>query len=104
MITIMLQCWEKGLPLLRELATLYEVKLCDYARLAYCLRTHATFLDSILEQLRPEPEYFRVGFYGKGCPLFVRVSKCVIVVFYMSLSHLKIKIFNSYCKYVKFSG
>ncbi|CAH2992326.1 unnamed protein product [Chilo suppressalis] len=66
------KCWEKGLPLLRELATLYEVKLCDYARLAHCLRTHATFLDSVLEQLRPEPEYFRVGFYGKGCPLFVR--------------------------------
>ncbi|XP_037298897.1 dedicator of cytokinesis protein 3 isoform X2 [Manduca sexta] len=66
------KCWEKGLPLLRELATLYEVKLCDYPRLSHCLRTHATFLDSIMEQLRPEPEYFRVGFYGKGCPLFVR--------------------------------
>nr|QGA73380.1 dedicator of cytokinesis protein 3 [Spodoptera frugiperda] len=65
------KCWEKGLPLLRELATLYEVKLCDYPRLSHCLRTHATFLDSVMEQLRPEPEYFRVGFYGKGCPLFV---------------------------------
>ncbi|XP_028157051.1 dedicator of cytokinesis protein 3-like [Ostrinia furnacalis] len=71
------KCWEKGLPLLRELATLYEVKLCDYARLAHCLRTHATFLDSVLEQLRPEPEYFRVGFYGKGCPLFVRNKQFV---------------------------
>lgn len=69
------KCWEKGLPILRELATLYETKLCDYARLAHCLRTHATFLDSVLTpDLRPEPEYFRVGFYGKGCPLFVRVS------------------------------
>ncbi|XP_072940797.1 dedicator of cytokinesis protein 3 [Epargyreus clarus] len=71
------KCWEKGLPLLRELATLYEVKLCDYARLAHTLRTHATFLDSILGQLRPEPEYFRVGFYGKGCPLFVRNKQFV---------------------------
>ncbi|CAH0728920.1 unnamed protein product, partial [Brenthis ino] len=71
------KCWEKGLPLLRELATLYEVKLYDYARLAHCLRTHATFLDSVLEQLRPEPEYFRVGFYGKGCPLFVRNKQFV---------------------------
>ncbi|KOB78102.1 Dedicator of cytokinesis protein 3 [Operophtera brumata] len=53
------KCWEKGLPLLRELATLYEVKLCDYASWAHCLRTHATFLDSVMEQLRPEPEYFR---------------------------------------------
>ncbi|KAJ8731834.1 hypothetical protein PYW08_014564 [Mythimna loreyi] len=71
------KCWEKGLPLLRELATLYEVKLCDYPRLSNCLRTHATFLDSVMEQLRPEPEYFRVGFYGKGCPLFVRNKQFV---------------------------
>ncbi|XP_026740010.1 dedicator of cytokinesis protein 3 isoform X2 [Trichoplusia ni] len=71
------KCWEKGLPLLRELATLYEVKLCDYPRLAHCLRTHATFLDSVMEQLRLEPEYFRVGFYGKGCPLFVRNKQFV---------------------------
>ncbi|CAG9138456.1 unnamed protein product [Plutella xylostella] len=73
------KCWEKGLPLLRELATLYEVRLCDYVRLAHCLRTHATFLDSALTpELRPEPEYFRVGFYGKACPLFVRVC-CSLV-------------------------
>lgn len=72
------QCWEKGLPLLRELATLYETRLCDYARLAHCLRMHASFLDSVLNDLRPEPEYFRVGFYGKGCPLFVRVSISII--------------------------
>ncbi|XP_047526510.1 dedicator of cytokinesis protein 3 [Vanessa atalanta] len=71
------KCWEKGLPLLRELATLYESRLCDYARLAHCLRTHATFLDCVLDQLRPEPEYFRVGFYGKGCPLFVRNKQFV---------------------------
>ncbi|XP_060800928.1 dedicator of cytokinesis protein 4 [Amyelois transitella] len=71
------KCWEKGLPLLRELATLYETRLCDYARLAHCLRTHASFLDSVLNDIRPEPEYFRVGFYGKGCPLFVRNKQFV---------------------------
>ncbi|XP_032511085.2 dedicator of cytokinesis protein 3 [Danaus plexippus] len=70
------KCWEKGLPLLRELSTLYEVR-CDYARLSHVLRTHANFLDAVLEQLRPEPEYFRVGFYGKGCPLFVRNKQFV---------------------------
>lgn len=66
------QCWEKGLRLLRELGALHEAQ-CDYARLAHVLRRHAAFLDAALAQLRPEPEYFRVGFYGKGCPLFVRV-------------------------------
>ncbi|CAH2075479.1 unnamed protein product, partial [Iphiclides podalirius] len=70
------KCWEKGLPLLRELGALYESQ-CDYARLAHVLRRHAAFLDSALAQLRPEPEYFRVGFYGKGCPLFVRNKQFV---------------------------
>ena len=32
----------------------------------------AEFYDHILTQLRPEPEYFRVGFYGQGLPLFLR--------------------------------
>ena len=27
-----------------------------------------------MKQVRPEPEYFRVGFYGKGFPSSVRVS------------------------------
>ena len=30
-----------------------------------------------MKQVRPEPEYFRVGFYGKGFPSSVRVSKPV---------------------------
>lgn len=37
------------------------------------LKTEAKFYDNILIQLRPEPEYFRVGFYGLNFPLFVRV-------------------------------
>ncbi|XP_045534421.1 dedicator of cytokinesis protein 3 [Papilio machaon] len=70
------KCWEKGLPLLRELGALHDAQ-CDYARLAHVLRRHAAFLDAALQQLRPEPEYFRVGFYGKGCPLFVRNKQFV---------------------------
>lgn len=34
----------------------------------------AKFFQNILTQIRPEPEYFRVGFYGADLPLFVRVS------------------------------
>lgn len=33
-----------------------------------------------MTQIRPEPEYFRVGFFGKGFPLFVRVSIFIFVV------------------------
>ncbi|XP_023246842.1 dedicator of cytokinesis protein 3 [Copidosoma floridanum] len=66
------KCWEKGIPLCKELAGLYETRLYDYAKLSELLKTQAKFLDNILTQLRPEPEYFRVGFYGLSFPLFVR--------------------------------
>ncbi|XP_076363419.1 dedicator of cytokinesis protein 3-like isoform X2 [Tachypleus tridentatus] len=66
------KCWEEGIPLCKELAKLYEKKLFDYARLSSILKIQATFFDNILNQLRPEPEYFRVGFYGMGFPLFLR--------------------------------
>lgn len=70
----MLKCWEKGLPLLKELSDFYEKQLFDYTRLSAVLKTQSKFCDNILTQLRLEPEYFRVGFYGQGFPLFVRVS------------------------------
>ncbi|XP_008557599.1 dedicator of cytokinesis protein 3 isoform X2 [Microplitis demolitor] len=66
------KCWEKGIPLCKELAGLYETRLYDYAKLSQILKMQAKFLDNILTQLRPEPEYFRVGFYGLSFPLFVR--------------------------------
>uniref|UniRef100_T1IUW7 Dedicator of cytokinesis protein 3 n=1 Tax=Strigamia maritima TaxID=126957 RepID=T1IUW7_STRMM len=66
------KCWEKGIPLCKELADLYEKQLYDYDKLSQILRTQARFFDNILSQLRPEPEYFRVGFYGMSFPLFVR--------------------------------
>ncbi|CAG2068999.1 unnamed protein product, partial [Timema podura] len=69
---VLLQCWEKGIPLCKELADLYECRLFDYSKLSKILRTQANFFDNILTQLRPEPEYFRVGFYGLSFPLFVR--------------------------------
>lgn len=66
------KCWEKGIPLCKELALFYEKQLFDYVKLSDILCTQAKFCDNILNQLRPEPEYFRVGFYGLGFPLFVR--------------------------------
>jgi dedicator of cytokinesis protein 3 len=75
-----LQCWENGIPLCKELAELYERRLFDYSKLSQILRTQAKFFDNILTQLRPEPEYFRVGFYGLSFPLFVRV-RCSFMFF-----------------------
>lgn len=34
----------------------------------------ATYYDNIMEQQRLEPEFFRVGFYGRKFPFFLRVS------------------------------
>ena len=62
----------------KELANLYEKQLFDYVKLSEILRTQARFCDNILNQLRPEPEYFRVGFYGLSFPLFVRVSITIL--------------------------
>uniref|UniRef100_A0A182TZ96 DOCKER domain-containing protein n=1 Tax=Anopheles melas TaxID=34690 RepID=A0A182TZ96_9DIPT len=66
------KCWEKGIPLCKELAIFYERKRFDYNRLSDALVQEAKFFQNILTQLRPEPEYFRVGYYGTGFPSFVR--------------------------------
>ncbi|XP_050303860.1 dedicator of cytokinesis protein 3 isoform X2 [Anthonomus grandis grandis] len=71
------KCWEKGIPLLKELANLYENLFFDYKQLSDILVFQAKFYDNILTQLRPEPEYFRVGFYGLSFPLFVRNKQFV---------------------------
>lgn len=34
----------------------------------------AAYYDNIMEQQRLEPEFFRVGFYGRKFPFFLRVS------------------------------
>jgi dedicator of cytokinesis protein 3 len=59
-------------PLCKELASLYETRRFDYNRLSEILITEAKFFQNILTQIRAEPEYFRVGFYGNGFPAFVR--------------------------------
>lgn len=35
----------------------------------------ASLYDKIMDQQRLEPEFFRVGFYGKKFPFFLRVSE-----------------------------
>lgn len=65
------KCWENGIPLIKDLASVYEMKF-DYKKLSSILKTQAEFYEKILTELRPEPEYFRVGFYGQSFPLFLR--------------------------------
>nr|XP_018899728.1 PREDICTED: dedicator of cytokinesis protein 3 isoform X2 [Bemisia tabaci] len=84
------KCWENGIPLCKELADLYEHRLFDYQKLSSILQTQAKFCDNILHQLRPEPEYFRVGFYGLSFPLFVRNK----VFVYRGLEYERIEAFT----------
>lgn len=44
-------------------------------RLSHSQKTEASYYDNIVEQQRLEPEFFRVGFYGRKFPFFLRVSR-----------------------------
>ncbi|XP_063705914.1 dedicator of cytokinesis protein 3 isoform X2 [Culicoides brevitarsis] len=71
------KCWEKGVPLLKELSFFYETRRFDYVELSKTLNKEALFFQNILHQVRSASEYFRVGFYGQGFPSFVRNKEFV---------------------------
>ncbi|XP_074952545.1 dedicator of cytokinesis protein 3 isoform X11 [Phalacrocorax aristotelis] len=68
--------WEFGIPLCRELAIQYE-SLYDYQSLSWIRKMEATYYDNIMEQQRLEPEFFRIGFYGRKFPFFLRNKEYV---------------------------
>lgn len=43
----------------------------------------ASLYDKIMDQQRLEPEFFRVGFYGKKFPFFLRVKTHIISIYSM---------------------
>uniref|UniRef100_A0A4W3GX96 Dedicator of cytokinesis 3 n=1 Tax=Callorhinchus milii TaxID=7868 RepID=A0A4W3GX96_CALMI len=70
------KCWEYGIPLCRELANQYEV-FYDYQSLSWIRKMEAAYYDNIMEQQRLEPEFFRVGFYGRKFPFYLRNKEFV---------------------------
>uniref|UniRef100_A0A672NQI5 Dedicator of cytokinesis 3 n=1 Tax=Sinocyclocheilus grahami TaxID=75366 RepID=A0A672NQI5_SINGR len=80
------KCWEYGIPLCRELALQYE-SLYDYQSLSWIRKMEAAYYDNIMEQQRLEPEFFRVGFYGRKFPFFLRVSYCDIYTLCFQYQH-----------------
>ncbi|XP_076631403.1 dedicator of cytokinesis protein myoblast city isoform X2 [Colletes latitarsis] len=64
--------WECALAVCKELVAQYEEETFDYLQLSILLIRMAKFYDSIVKQLRPEPEYFRVAYYGRGHPAFLQ--------------------------------
>lgn len=56
----------------------------------------ASYYDNIMEQQRLEPEFFRVGFYGRKFPFFLRVSPSRITrICIVHIIHLKFVFFLS---------
>uniref|UniRef100_A0A8C1NT93 Dedicator of cytokinesis 4 n=1 Tax=Cyprinus carpio TaxID=7962 RepID=A0A8C1NT93_CYPCA len=78
------KCWENCIILCRELANQYEAYY-DYRNLSKMRMMEASFYDKIMNQQRLEPEFFRVGFYGKKFPFFLRVQFfrhiCIIFIY-----------------------
>uniref|UniRef100_A0A674K0Z6 Dedicator of cytokinesis 4 n=1 Tax=Terrapene triunguis TaxID=2587831 RepID=A0A674K0Z6_9SAUR len=66
------KCWENGIILCRKIAEQYE-SYYDYRNLSKLRMMEASLYDKIMDQQRLEPEFFRVGFYGKKFPFFLRV-------------------------------
>ena len=65
--------WEYGISRCKELAQQYEVETYDYVRLSDILNQEAHFFENIIKTVvRPEPTYFRVGYFGRGFPTFLR--------------------------------
>ncbi|XP_052285547.1 dedicator of cytokinesis protein 3-like isoform X2 [Dreissena polymorpha] len=76
--------WEYALPLCKDLAEYYEQNF-EYKKLGDLLKQKASFYMKIMEAVpgenpdnpedfypRQEPAYYRVTYYGKSFPLFVR--------------------------------
>ncbi|KAF2980948.1 hypothetical protein EK904_010952, partial [Melospiza melodia maxima] len=68
----LVEMWEKAIQLSKELADMYENKVFDYEGLGNLLKKRATFYENIMKAMRPQPEYFAVGYYGQGFPSFLR--------------------------------
>ena len=64
--------WECALEKCQELVKQYQEETFNYEQLSVLHSRMAEFYDNIMKKVRSEPEYFRVGYYGKGFPPFLQ--------------------------------
>uniref|UniRef100_A0A8C5H819 Dedicator of cytokinesis 5 n=1 Tax=Gouania willdenowi TaxID=441366 RepID=A0A8C5H819_GOUWI len=64
--------WEKAIELGKQLAKMHEGHIFDFMELSQLLIKQAQFYENIMHAMRPQPEYFAVGYYGLGFPSFLR--------------------------------
>lgn len=67
------KCWEKGMPLLKDLCHFYASQRLDIENWDQTCESQRSLMDKISTVIRPEAQYFRVAFFGMGFPTFVRV-------------------------------
>ncbi|XP_063907750.1 dedicator of cytokinesis protein 1 isoform X2 [Zophobas morio] len=64
--------WECAIEKCQELATQFQSETFDYEQLSQLYRRMAKFYEDIMKKSRAIPEYFRVGYFGKGFPQFLQ--------------------------------
>uniref|UniRef100_A0AAY4EDR1 Dedicator of cytokinesis 5 n=1 Tax=Denticeps clupeoides TaxID=299321 RepID=A0AAY4EDR1_9TELE len=64
--------WEKAIEMSKQLAKMYENQMFDFEELSLLLKQQAQYFENIMHAMRPQPEYFAVGYYGHGFPSFLR--------------------------------
>ncbi|XP_063050218.1 dedicator of cytokinesis protein 5, partial [Engraulis encrasicolus] len=64
--------WEKAIDLGKQLAKMHECQMFDFMELSQLLQQQAKYYENIMHAMRPQPEYFAVGYYGQGFPTFLR--------------------------------
>uniref|UniRef100_A0AAR2JXQ2 Dedicator of cytokinesis 5 n=1 Tax=Pygocentrus nattereri TaxID=42514 RepID=A0AAR2JXQ2_PYGNA len=64
--------WEKAIEMSKQLAKMHENQMFDFLELGQLLKQQAQFYENIMHAMRPQPEYFAVGYYGQGFPSFLR--------------------------------
>uniref|UniRef100_A0A669D2J2 Dedicator of cytokinesis 5 n=1 Tax=Oreochromis niloticus TaxID=8128 RepID=A0A669D2J2_ORENI len=64
--------WEKAIEMGKQLAKMHESHMFDFMELSQLLKKQADFYEKIMHAMRPQPEYFAVGYYGLGFPSFLR--------------------------------
>ncbi|XP_054587287.2 dedicator of cytokinesis protein 5 isoform X2 [Nothobranchius furzeri] len=69
--------WEKAIELDKQLAKMHETHMFDFMELSQLLKNQAKFFENIMHAMRPQPEYFAVGYYGLGFPSFLRNKRFI---------------------------
>uniref|UniRef100_A0A8C8IM77 Dedicator of cytokinesis 5 n=1 Tax=Oncorhynchus tshawytscha TaxID=74940 RepID=A0A8C8IM77_ONCTS len=64
--------WEKAIEMGKQLAKMHENQMFDFMEISQLLKQQAQFYENIMHAMRPQPEYFAVGYYGLGFPTFLR--------------------------------